>query len=251
VAAMSEGPGTLRVEIGRVTLDGKMVAGSAALPSGAYARLVVADTGCGMTEETMERIFDPFFTTKALGQGTGLGLSVVHGIATSHGGAVAVHSTPGAGSELSVFFPAAQAQAAAATSRAPVIDVQRGHGEHILYVDDEEMVMRVTTRLLERLGYKTSGYTDPLRALDAFAANATGFDAVLTDSSMPGLSGPDLVRKLLAIRPGLPIGMVSGGMEVDEGRLARELGIRELIPKPSPLADLAAALHRLLRTDRG
>jgi hypothetical protein len=148
-----------------------------------------------MGSDTMERIFEPFFTTKGLGQGTGLGLSVVHGIVKSHEGAVGVQSQPGRGATFHIYFPAIDAAVEDETAATPA--VLYGKGEHILFVDDEEALVFLAKRTLERMGYRVSAFIHPLEALAAFARDPHGFDAVVTDISMPKMPGPELAARLL------------------------------------------------------
>jgi PAS domain S-box-containing protein len=244
--AMHQRAGILGLRVERVVNTSAFVAGSARLPEGEYARLLVSDTGSGMDKATVERIFDPFFTTKRAGQGTGLGLSVVHGIVKSHGGGISVESSPGEGSLFCLYFPATKVARVEAKPEQP--DVLRGRGERVLCLDDEEAIVKGLVRLLEHFGYHAVGHTDPLKALEVFAKDPSQFDVVITDSSMPGISGLDLVRSLLRIRPGLPIAITSGRIDPGDAEALRALGVRELILKPSSMQELCAALHRLLHT---
>jgi CheY-like chemotaxis protein len=197
-----------------------------------------------MDRATMNRIFDPFFTTKKQGEGTGLGLSVVHGIVTSHGGAIAVTSQPGEGTAFHLFFPIAT-EALDATAEVPKESTQ-SRSEHILYVDDEEALVFLATRLLERRGYRVSGFTNAVTALNQFRENPAEFDAVVTDLSMPGMSGFDLTEGIHQIRADIPIILTSGYMQADDLQRAESLGIRETIQKPATADKLAGALEKIL-----
>jgi PAS domain S-box-containing protein len=219
------------------------------LPAGRCARLSVSDSGCGMERAVLERIFDPFFTTKPAGVGTGLGLSVVHGIMKSRGGAVTVYSEPGKGTTFRLYFPAAEAAADAA--RREQRKVAHGKGEHVLYVDDDEALVILATRVLERLGYKVTGHTDATKALQDFRGRADDFDVVVTDLSMPGISGFELARELLAIRSDVPILMTSGYVQPEDRTTALQMGIRDVILKPDTVEDLGEALERLFSKFRG
>jgi PAS domain S-box-containing protein len=212
---------------------------------GRYACLTVSDDGSGMDRATLERIFDPFFTTKPAGQGTGLGLSVVHGIVRSHQGTVAVESESGKGSTFRLYFPAALEAAPAAppsTQSAPA-----GNGQRILYLDDEEALVYLTARVLERLGYEVVGFSDPVAALEAFRENPAGFDVVVTDLSMPGMSGFQFARALLQVRPDVAVLMTSGYVRPEDREEARALGVRELILKPDTIDELGLALARVFK----
>jgi PAS domain S-box-containing protein len=215
------------------------------LHEGRYVCLSVSDDGCGMDRATLDRVFDPFFTTKPVGKGTGLGLSIVHGIVSSHGGAVTAYSQPGHGTSFTLYFPAVERPA---NAPAPVVVIapERGHQEHILYVDDEEGLVMLGTLFLQRLGYQVTGHVDASAALEDFRSRPDFFAAVVTDLSMPRMSGFELVRQLLAVRPDLPILLTSGYVRPEEEVLASQLGIRRIILKPSTVDDLAEALFEAL-----
>jgi PAS domain S-box-containing protein len=232
--AMS-GQGTLTVALEAVDVDFAFASRHPPLQAGSWLRLTVADTGVGMDETTARRIFEPFFSTRLDGQGTGLGLAVVQSIVQGHDGAVVVESTPGKGTAFHVYLP-------------PVPDdVSRpGAGQHLMLVDDHPGMARVSARLLETLGYRTSVFDDPREALAAFRAAPQGFDAVLTDLSMPQMSGEDFTRRLRELRPEVPV-IVSSGMasELDDDAKER-LGIDAVLVKPWRLEEAVAALQRLL-----
>ena len=218
-----------------------------------FTCLSVADTGSGIDASILDRIFDPFFTTKlagqGTGQGTGLGLAVVHGIVKAHGGTIEVDSTVSEGTTFRALFPAAVG--ASASLDAPVLDPVRGSGEHVLYVDDEEPLVFLITRVLERIGYKVTGFVDPQQALDALTAHPTAFDAVVTDLSMRGLTGFELAVAVRKIRSDLPILLTSGYLRSEDRETAHECGIRELILKPNTIEELGQAIDRELRALRG
>jgi CheY-like chemotaxis protein len=188
-------------------------------------------------------MFEPFFTTKAPGHGTGLGLSVVHGIVKSHGGVVTVASHPGKGTTFQIYLPACAEAAAEAPSLPP--QSLRGHGERVLYVDDEEALVTSSRELLEQLGYRVTGFTDPLLALKTFSAHPRDFDVVVTDLSMPGKAGHELAGELKKIRPDIPVLMTSGSLRPEDVQFAQRAGVTELIEKPNILGALAKTLHRL------
>ena len=240
--AMGEYGGTLAVTARQVIVTPETV-DIAKVRAGNYVRLSVSDDGCGMDVSVMERIFDPFFTTQPVGQGTGLGLSVVHGIMKDHEGSIMVYSEPGKGTVFHLYFPTAGAVADQAVTRPAA--APQGNGEHLLFVDDEESLVYLAERSLGRLGYNVSGFTDPVLALKAFAENPAQFGAVVTDLSMPGLSGGELARKLIAIRPDIPIVMTSGYIRPEDELEARTIGVRDLILKPDSIDELAKSLHRV------
>jgi PAS domain S-box-containing protein len=242
--AMREHGGILTVRLDSVTVDAQDEDYPTYVRPGHYARLRVSDTGTGMDAVTQERIFEPFFTTKAPGQGTGLGLSVVHGIVCSHDGAITVDSEPNRGTSFCLYFP--QTTEPAISKPVEPVAHARGAGQRILYVDDEEALVFLTTRVLERLGYQVTGRTDAKQALAEFRADPMQFDAVVSDLSMPGMTGPELARAVLAIRPNIPIVLTSGYIRDEDMKIVRELKIRDLVLKPNTVEDLGDTLHRVL-----
>lgn len=241
--AIGDEAGTVNVSLDGMTVESGHADISGELRPGVYARICVADTGCGMDKATLERIFDPFFTTKPVGQGTGLGLSVVHGIVRSHEGVITVDSEPAQGTIFRLYFPAATrpGENSAAASQLAA----KGRGQRVMYVDDEDSLVYLVTRTLQGLGYEVSGFTDPAKALQAFAQGAGDFDVVVTDVSMPGMSGFNLARALLQIRPDLPVLMTSGYVRPQDREAAQQLGVRDLILKPNTIEELGRALERL------
>ena len=240
--------GVLEVREAMIDVDAKLARTSPELQLGRYVRLSVSDSGCGMDRVTLTRIFDPFFTTKAQGEGTGLGLSVVHGIMKAHGGAIAAYSEPGKGTVFHLYFPAAEGDTEAGP--APDRPVPRRRGDHVLYVDDEEALVYLTTQVLERLGYKVSGFVESEAALRCFLDDPRQFDAVITDLSMPRLSGRDLATRLLQVRSDVPIILATGYIRPEDTESARRLGIRDLILKPNTVEELGHVLHRILSERR-
>lgn len=211
---------------------------------GPYVKLLVHDTGCGMDRDTLERIFDPFFTTKTLGEGTGLGLSVVHGIVKGYGGAVTVQSEPGKGSTFSVYLPRIQ-MAAGKPLEEGMGPLPTG-GERVLFVDDERLLAELGTKMLAPLGYTVTTKTSSWEALEMFRADPWVFDLVITDQTMPRLTGVQLAKELLSIRSDLPIILCTGFSESITQERAREIGISELLMKPLALKDLAESIRRVL-----
>jgi len=243
------GHGVLELREAVIEVDANLARTSPELRSGRYVRLTVSDSGCGMSRETQARIFDPFFTTKPQGEGTGLGLSVVHGIMKAHEGAITVYSEPGKGTAFHLYFPAAVGEVAPApdTAAEPLL----GHGERLLYVDDEEPLVYLTTQVLGRLGYDVTGFVEAEAALEAFLAEPDRFDVVITDLSMPRMSGRDLAARILEVRPNLPVILATGYIRPQDTEGARKLGIRDLILKPNTVEDLGPILHRILSERRG
>ncbi|HUX72631.1 MAG TPA: PAS domain S-box protein [Steroidobacteraceae bacterium] len=242
--AMKARPGTLTVELAAMDLSADFAAGHADLKPGSYVRLTVGDTGTGMDAATLNRIFDPFFTTKPVGEGTGLGLAVVHGIMKSHEGSITVYSQVGEGTVFHLYFPALAAAKAAPARKSDA--VPQGSGARILFVDDEEPLAWLGKRMLERLGYVVTVQTNPLHALAAFREQPGEFDLVLTDFTMPNASGTSLAAQLLELQPGLPIILLSGYRGVMTEEKVKELGFRELLLKPYTIRSLGESVYRVL-----
>jgi CheY-like chemotaxis protein len=214
------------------------------LRPGPHVRLSVSDNGSGMTEDVQKRIFDPFFTTKVPGEGTGLGLSVVHGIVKDHEGTILVRSQPGAGSTFEIYLPARIAEVA--DEIAPTTAGPRGNGEHILLVDDDAAVTRAISKTLEQAGYRVTAHTQPQKALDEFRFSPQAFDLVITDLSMPGLTGLQVSQQMLRLRPALPIMLVTGfGGEWEQGSL-ENAGIRKVVLKPFHPQSILWLVHDVL-----
>jgi PAS domain S-box-containing protein len=242
--AMREHGGTLEVSLTDVDLKQQTMIGDELLQQGSYVKLSVSDTGCGMNKEVLKRIFEPFFTTKGVNEGTGLGLSVVHGIVESHNGAIDVRSTPGEGTTFDVYFPRIETcQAQDAQPPEPAIKTK----DTILLVDDEEMMVDVIGRILERLGYAVVAKTGSIDALETFQEKPDEFDLVITDQIMPNMTGTQLAEKLIAIKPEIPVILCSGFPEnISEEELSR-IGIKEFIAKPVSRHDIAAIVEKFLQ----
>jgi CheY-like chemotaxis protein len=246
--AMKHGDGCITVGLESVTLDLSLSQRLGGAPPGPYAHLWVRDTGMGMDSATRARIFEPFFTTKPVGQGTGLGLSVVHGILSAHHGAISVDSEVGKGSTFHLYFPVADAPApvAGASDDAAGSGQFRGHGEHVLYVDDDETMVVMVERLLERCGYRVTGYQDPQAALGAVRDHPESFDFVVTDFNMPEFSGLDVAHEMARISPDTPV-VISSGFITDELRdEARQAGVQSLLEKQNTFEDLTRLVGRIL-----
>jgi signal transduction histidine kinase/ActR/RegA family two-component response regulator len=235
-------PGVIEIKLQAYTH--KEEESQASIRPGRYACLSVRDNGPGMDAATRERIFEPFFTTKPMGQGTGLGLSVVHGIAQAHEAHIEVESSPGAGSSFRICFPAVDAPVAPLAPPKPDAAPVQGTGKRVLYVDDEEAIIFLMTRLLERKGFRVSGYTDPHEALAAARAKPEQFDLAVTDYNMPGMSGLALASALRELRTELPVVLASGYITEELRQQASAAGVRELIYKPNTVDDLCEAVAR-------
>jgi PAS domain S-box-containing protein len=245
VHAMEHG-GTLTVLLERVRLIEGRSLSRGTLTSGTYARLIIKDTGPGIPPAVLERIFDPFFTTKDVGEGTGLGLSLVHGIVTDLGGAIDVKTTAGNGASFEIWLPIAAAAGKPAVET--VRELPRGHGERVMIVDDEPMLVALAEEMLADLGYEPLGFDSSQAALQAFRAEPTRFDLVLTDEAMPDLVGMEMAREIRRIRPDVPIILMSGHGGVPLANRAAEIGVNEVLHKPLQRGDLAESFARNLRS---
>ncbi|HEV7391033.1 MAG TPA: response regulator, partial [Burkholderiales bacterium] len=229
----------------RITLSEQLSLARGALAPGAYVRLSVADTGPGIPAAVLERVFDPFFTTKGVGEGTGLGLSLVHGIVTDLGGAIDVKTRAGVGTTFEIWLPitAEISQPAAAAVR----ELPRGNGETVMIVDDERPLVELTEEILAELGYEPVGFDSSAEALAAFRAAPERYDLILTDEAMPDLIGTELARHFRQCRPGVPIIVVSGHGGTQLAKAAALIGVNELLCKPLERRELAESLARVLR----
>ncbi|MBI5380646.1 MAG: response regulator [Opitutae bacterium] len=242
--AMRNTNGVLEVTLEPFVADEEFTHQHPDMVAGLYLKLSVSDTGHGMDEETLKHIFDPFFTTKGPGEGTGLGLAVVHGIVKDHEGTIDVYSQPGKGTVFHLYFPALAAQEALPGT--PLPSAPHGHGERILVVDNEPVLCIGAERILKRLGYQPTAVTDPKRALRLFFNEPQAFQLVLTDLSMPGLSGIDLATAILQMRPDLPVILTTGFNGSITMEDIHNVGIREMLLKPLSTALLGQAIARHL-----
>jgi PAS domain S-box-containing protein len=244
--AIGDRAGHIDVRLDAASVSSEQASSASDLQEGRYVRLFVSDDGCGMDAATRKQMFDPFFTTKPPGQGTGLGLSVVHGIVSSYNGAIKAFSEPGEGTAFHLYFPAVEQ--VVEESQAPRQETQfAGSGRRILYVDDEEALVFLATRKLEHMGYKVSGFTDAENALREFRFRPDDFDLVVTDVSMPRMSGLELARELIAVRANIPIIVTSGYVRPEDERKAAEIGIREFLLKPVTIDALTRTLGAICR----
>ncbi|MCP4688029.1 MAG: response regulator, partial [Desulfobacterales bacterium] len=236
--------GELEVSLSDVELSDGDDAPGARIEPGPYLVLTIRDTGEGMSQHILDRIFDPFFTTKSIGEGTGLGLSVVHGIVKSMGGAITAESEPGGGATFQVLLPRiADARVRPETER-PALPP--GGGERVLIVDDEPMLIEVLERMLHGLGYRTEAETGALSALERFRRTPDAFDVVITDLTMPEMTGDELARNIRGIRPDLPIILCTGYSETISGMTLDEAGVGSMLLKPIIRSRLARTLRETL-----
>jgi CheY-like chemotaxis protein len=241
---MKDGTGELRLRLERFQVTAGFAATKPRLQVGEYVRLSVRDTGQGMSAETLRRIFEPFFTTKAPGSGTGLGLSAVHGIMDNHEGGVTVQSEPGVGTVFHLYFPASANRPPARILKEE--DLVRGHGERILVVDDEESVARLMTLTLVGLGYEVESATTAVEALALVAANPGRFGLILSDQTMPHLTGLALAQQVRLTQPKLPVILMTGYSLSLTAERAEEAGVCQVLLKPVPLSLLAGAVQAAL-----
>ncbi|OPY83380.1 MAG: Wide host range VirA protein [Syntrophorhabdus sp. PtaU1.Bin153] len=241
--AMKKKGGLLEIGITRERFKKDDRLPSPDMKQGDYVMLKVRDTGCGMKPEILERIFDPFFTTKAQGEGTGLGLSVVHGIVKSHAGALKVESEPGKGSVFSIYLPKIERQTRTAADETLPL---KGGKECILFVDDEDLLVELNHERLTRLGYEVVATTSSIEALELFGREPRKFHLVITDYTMPHMTGVAFAKELLKVRKDIPIILCTGHNDSISADKAKKLGIREFLLKPISQQDTAAAIRRVL-----
>jgi PAS domain S-box-containing protein len=242
--ALPETGGQIDISLQAVEVDAAMAARHPELRTGTFVRLAIADNGHGMDAKTRERIFEPFFTTKPASKGSGLGLSVVHGIIQSHRGAVLVESAPGRGTTFQVYLPARPV--GRPEPSAPALAIPHGHGERILFVDDESIVARSTEEFLKRLGYVVTRCEQSADALARFHRAPREFDLIITDWAMPGMSGTELVSAIHEVRPDIPMLLMSGFVDSTVQLAAKSLGIGEILIKPVNPELLAQAVAQML-----
>jgi PAS domain S-box-containing protein len=248
IQALGTQRGTIRIELTHKLQPGSDQAHRRGVSRGPHVRLAVSDTGSGIDPATVERVFEPFFTTKPVGQGTGLGLAVVHGIMRTHEGTVEVQSAPGAGSVFTLYFPPCQSGAVVAMPSAPrSAPVVEGHGQRVMYVDDDEALVFLVARALTRRGFAVSTFTDPHEAAATLRERPEAFDLLVTDYNMPGYCGIDLLREARQIRPDLPVALASGYVTAEIEQSAVAEGARALIHKPNDVDELCDTVQRLLR----
>jgi CheY-like chemotaxis protein len=242
--ALQETGGKLEVSLKEINLNYEESLQRVGIKVGRHLELTVKDNGQGMTPQVLERIFDPYYTTKKQGKGTGLGLSVTHGIIKNHGGDISVSSQPGVGSTFSVYLPVIDdvdveiepAETASATNG----------NERILLIDDEAQIIDIERRILERLGYKVTSKTDSEEALEEFSARPERFDLVITDMTMPKITGDRLARRLMDINPQIPVIMCTGFNEAITEEKALAMGIDKFVMKPVIKDELAHAIRTVL-----
>jgi PAS domain S-box-containing protein len=241
--AMEHG-GVLNVVLERVDLSEPRTLSRGTLRPGSHLRLAVSDTGSGIPSDVFERMFDPFFTTKGVGEGTGLGLSVVHGIVADLGGAIQVTTKAGSGTTFEIWLPIAGEVRDASDQQAR--ELPRGQGAVVMIVDDEAALVSLSEEMLAELGYEPVGFKSSVSALRALGDDPRRFDLILTDEAMPELAGTELARQILQVSPAMPIVLMSGYGGSQLAQRAAAIGIREVLRKPLQRRDLAECLARVL-----
>lgn len=241
--AMRGKSGLLDVTLQEVSIEQTKPSHPAGLACGRYVRLTMKDSGQGIPQEVISRIFDPFFTTKKVGEGTGMGLSVTHGIVTDHGGVISVHSTVGSGTTFDVYLP--RTGELVKEPQVNIPDIPHGQGT-IMFVDDETSIVESAKAMLKTLGYQVLAYTNAHEAQKAFRQAPHKFDAVITDQTMPEYTGAELAKEILSVRPSIPLILCTGYSHIMDEEQALALGISVFLSKPYHLHELAQALQQAL-----
>jgi two-component system, cell cycle sensor histidine kinase and response regulator CckA len=245
--AMEPAGGVLEVSLVALTLD-EATARCHALPPGAYVRLTVQDTGCGIEPTIMAKIFDPYFTTKEVGKGTGMGLAVAHGLVKHHGGAISAQSAPGQGASFQVYLPVREAATVLVSPQS--VSLSSGQ-ERILFIDDEPALVSLGQECLESLGYEVVTETSSRAAFALFVRQPDRFDLVITDMTMPGMTGKELAHALRRLRPDIPLILCTGFSHHLNEEQTQAIGRCALLRKPFVLQELAETVRVLLQKRSG
>ena len=245
--AMRDTGGVLEVSLSDVELDSDFTARHLEIHPGPYVKLTISDTGHGIEKKGIDKIFDPYFTTKEKGEGTGMGLAVVHGIVKTYGGGITVYSELEKGTTFHVYLPRIEREVTAEPEE--MIPLPMGK-EQILFVDDEPAIVDIGKSMLEQMGYKVEVRTSPIEAHEAFRTQPDKFDLVITDMTMPKVTGDELAKELMAIRPDIPIILCTGFSERITEEMAKALGIKAFVMKPFVIHDLANTIRRILDQEK-
>ena len=241
--AMEETGGILEVSLDNFELTAQSASQYPELHPGPYLKLSISDTGYGMDAATLNRIFDPYFTTKAQDKGTGMGLAVVHGIVKGHGGGIHVESTPGEGTRFDILFPIMGKQIISETEGLKTLPTGN---EHILFIDDEDFLIDLGKNMLKKLGYRVDTRNQPVEALEVFRAEPDKFDLVISDMTMPDMTGDTLATEVMKIRPDIPVIICTGYSEKIDNQRAQEMGIKGFIMKPFTIRSLSKSVRDAL-----
>ena len=242
--AMQESGGKLEVKLEEIHVSYEKSMERVGMKVGKHIELTVKDSGHGMDPQVMDRIFEPYYTTKEQGKGTGLGLSVIHGIVKNHGGDITVTSRPGNGSTFKVYLPVIDEYEEEIETIE--LSTETNGSERILLVDDEKQIIDIEQQILERLGYKVTPKTDSEEALEEFAAQPDRFDLVITDMTMPKMTGDQLARRMMDIKPQIPVILCTGFNEAITEEKALAMGIDKFVMKPIIKDDLANTIRTVL-----
>jgi len=240
---MEQSGGNLTITVKKVILDDNSAKDYPDLKSGKYVKIMVSDTGPGIDPAIIDRIFDPYFTTKKIDKGSGLGLAVVHGIVKSHSGAISVDSILGKGTQFSILFPLAQEKTEIETQ---TIQKLPTGSETILFVDDEISIVKMTLKILTQLGYQVETALNSIEALDLFQSKPDSFDLVITDMTMPKMTGAQLSEKLMEIRSDIPVIICTGYSSLIDEENAKALGLPALLMKPINMSEIAQTIRKVL-----
>ena len=246
--AMQESGGTMEIELREVDINYEKTVERAGMKMGRHLELTVRDSGHGMQPEVLERIFEPYYTTKEPGKGSGLGLSVIHGVVRNHGGDICVSSRPGKGSTFTVYLPIIDG-IEVETEKGATVAARKGN-ERILLIDDDKQIIAVAQQILEGLGYQITAKTDGREALEEFAALPDNFDLVITDMTMPKINGDQLARKIMDIKPDIPVILCTGFNETITEEKALAMGVAKFIMKPLVKDELANMIRSVLDTPK-
>lgn len=244
--AMREKNGILTIRLKALEIESDFASTHPPLLPGPHVHLQISDNGHGMPPDVLQRIFEPFFTTKPQGEGTGLGLSVVYGIVKAHGGSIHVYSQPGVGTTFHLYFPASPSAAAAVEAARE--EMPCGKGERILFVDDAPTMCRLAEQILARLGYVVTSLTSPEEAINLFGWDSHSFDLIITDFTMPGVNGIELLDAIRKIKPNIPVVLSSGLLSAELHAIAQHKGVKVFVPKPFTPSMLAMAVNRAINS---
>jgi CheY-like chemotaxis protein len=245
-AMKNDASGTIEVGLRNCHIEENIAKYHPSLKSGDHLLMTISDTGHGMKWETAQRIFEPFFTTKPVGEGTGLGLSVAHGIIAQHQGEITVYSQPGNGTTFHIYLPACDCTKVKSNGTTPL--QQLGGKEHILFIDDEEDIALTGKAMLERLGYRVTAISSSPEALSIFMSHPHEFDLVITDQTMPRMTGDRVAKHMREIRPEIPIVLVTGLSESITVEMRNSIGVREFLMKPFSISDIGHTVRSALDT---